>query len=89
MQGALQRDRPTARARVPLVLQSGHGGVQLQGMGLQRFIRRLLSVFPRRPERRYDLITEAMTKPFGGGGGRGATRAGGVTSERKKSSQDA
>jgi hypothetical protein len=36
----------------------------------------MLSVFPRRPQRRYDLISEAMTKPFGGGGGHGPTRDG-------------
>jgi hypothetical protein len=51
-------------------------------IGLRQLMRRLLAPFPRRPRRRYDLITEAMTKPFGGGGGRGPIRAGGVTRER-------
>jgi hypothetical protein len=44
-------------------------------------IRRMLSVFPRRPQRRYDVISEAMAKPFGGGGGQGPTRDGGVTGD--------
>jgi hypothetical protein len=34
--------------------------------------------FPRRPKRRYDLVSEAMARPFGGSAGRGAVRAGGV-----------
>jgi hypothetical protein len=51
-----------------------------------RPVKRLREVFraltgarlPSRPKRRYDLITEAMTRPFGGGGGRGRVRDGGV-----------
>jgi hypothetical protein len=35
--------------------------------------------FPRRPKWRYDLVSEAMARPFGGSAGRGAVRAGGVT----------
>jgi surfactin synthase thioesterase subunit len=42
-------------------------------MGPRQLVPRLLAPFPRRPQRRYDLITDAMAKPFGGGGGRGAT----------------
>jgi hypothetical protein len=37
--------------------------------------------FPGRPKRRYDLIGEAMARPFGESAGRGAIRAGGVTDE--------
>ena len=37
--------------------------------------------FPRRPKTRYDLVSEAMARPFGGTAGRGAVRAGGVTDE--------
>jgi hypothetical protein len=37
--------------------------------------------FPSRPERRYDLIGEAMARPFGGSAGRGAVRAGRVTDD--------
>jgi hypothetical protein len=53
-----------------------------------RFIRRLLRAFPSPPKRRYDLIGEAITKPFGGGGGRGAVRAGGVEGRRGSRSDE-
>jgi hypothetical protein len=37
--------------------------------------------FPSRPKRRYDLLGEAMARPFGGSAGRGAVRSGGVTDD--------
>jgi hypothetical protein len=55
--------------------------VFVPSMWLRRLMQRLLSPFPRCPQRRYDRITEAMTKPFGGGGGRDPTREGGVTTD--------
>jgi hypothetical protein len=39
--------------------------------------------FPPRPKTRYDLISEAVARPFGGTAGRGSIRAGGVTDEEK------
>jgi hypothetical protein len=39
--------------------------------------------FPPRPKRRYDLIGEAMARPFGESAGRGAVRAGGVTDDNE------
>jgi hypothetical protein len=43
--------------------------------------------FPRRPKRRYDLIGEAMARPFGESAGRGAIRAGGVTDDGDESAE--
>jgi hypothetical protein len=40
--------------------------------------------FPGRPKRRYDLLGEAMARPFGRNAGRGAVRAGGVTDDDKE-----
>jgi hypothetical protein len=36
---------------------------------------------PPRPKRRYDLVSEAMARPFGESAGRGPIGAGGVTDE--------
>lgn len=53
-------------------------------MSAQRRIREIVGAIrgakvPPRPERRYDLVTEAMMRPFGGTAGRGPIRDGGVT----------
>jgi hypothetical protein len=37
--------------------------------------------FPSPPKRRYDLVGEAMARPFGESAGRGRVRAGGVTDD--------
>jgi hypothetical protein len=41
--------------------------------------------FPPAPKRRYDLIGEAIAKPFGESPGRGAVRRGGVSEEEPDS----
>ena len=38
---------------------------------------------PPPPKRRYDLVSEAMAKPFGESAGRGAVRAGGVSDDHE------
>lgn len=60
-------------------------------MGEPQAWRRFLSIFPRRPERRWDLISEAMARPFGTRAGRGPTRNGAVEnglSERAAAGHD-
>jgi hypothetical protein len=39
--------------------------------------------FPQPPRRRYDLIGEAMARPFGGIAGRGRIRDGAITDDDK------
>jgi hypothetical protein len=53
------------------------------------FLQRVREIFraiggarvPPPPERRYDLVGEAMARPFGETAGRGPVRAGGVTDD--------
>jgi hypothetical protein len=52
-----------------------------------RLIKRIISAFPDPPARRYDLITEAMLRPFGSGGGRGPVRAGAIERPRGETSE--
>jgi hypothetical protein len=54
-------------------------------MRLWRPVQWLLSPSLRRPNRRYDLISETITKPWSGRRGTGPTRDGGVTSDRSES----
>lgn len=85
---ATQAREPKQRRR-PRSRRSADGETLV--MGEPQAWRRFLSIFPRRPERRWDLISEAMARPFGTRAGRGPTRNGAVEngpSERAAAGHD-
>jgi len=52
-------------------------GISPKGLGQNvtiGFLKRLAARLPPRPARRYDLVSEAIVEPFGGGVGRGGSR---------------